>query len=196
MKRLFIYTSTAILSLALFACNTNTAKNDLARNEVVEQQPQKPEPPEILVPEGYDLYKSPNLMNGWKLNFLHPEHASVEGKGNQLTIRYTGEDNSFYGGLTDGFIVSMTISTDEALEQRIENNTPEKMGDYEVYSYRALNSIGSAQVDHYLIQLTKAGDSQPVYADFSMAIKGDSEKEYKALIEEIFESMSWTKTRV
>ena len=149
-----------------------------------------------LAPEGYDLYKSPNLMNGWKLNFLHPEHASVEGKGNQLTIRYTGEDNSFYGGLTDGFIVSMTMSTDEALKQRIENNTPEKMGDYEVYSYRALNSIGSAQVEHYLIQLTEAGDSQPVYAVFSMAVKGDSEKEYKALIKEIFESMSWTKTKI
>ena len=90
----------------------------------------------------------------------------------------------------------MTMSNDEALEQKIENNTPEKMGEYEVYSYRALNSIGSAQVDHYLIQLNASGDSQPVYADFSMAVKGDSDAEYKAMIQEIFESMTWLQETV
>ena len=195
MKRLFIYTSTALLSLAVFACNSTSSKKDLAENKVVEQV-KKPEPPEIVVPEGFELYKSANLMDGWQLNFLHPERASVEGAGNQLTIRYSGDDNSFYGGLTDGFIVSMTMSNDEALQKKIENSTPEVIGEYEVYSYRAMNSIGSAQVDHYLIQLTEAGDSQPVYADFSMAVKGDSEKEYNALIKEIFESMSWIKTTV
>jgi len=195
MKRLFIYTSAALLSLAVFACNSTSSKKDLAENKVVEQV-KKPEPPEIVVPEGFELYKSANLMDGWQLNFLHPERASVEGAGNQLTIRYSGDDNSFYGGLTDGFIVSMTMSNDEALQKKIENNTPEVIGEYEVYSYRAMNSIGSAQVDHYLIQLTEAGDSQPVYADFSMAVKGDSEKEYNALIKEIFESMSWIKTTV
>ena len=195
MKRLFIYTSTALLSLAVFACNSTSSKKDLAENKVVEQV-KKPEPPEIVVPEGFELYKSANLMDGWQLNFLHPERASVEGAGNQLTIRYSGDDNSFYGGLTDGFIVSMTMSNDEALQKKIENSTPEVIGEYEVYSYRAMNSIGSAQVEHYLIQLTEAGDSQPVYADFSMAVKGDSEKEYKVLIKEIFESMSWIKTTV
>ena len=195
MKRLFIYTSAALLSLAVFACNSTSSKKDLAENKVVEQV-KKPEPPEIVVPEGFELYKSANLMDGWQLNFLHPERASVEGAGNQLTIRYSGDDNSFYGGLTDGFIVSMTMSNDEALQKKIENSTPEVIGEYEVYSYRAMNSIGSAQVDHYLIQLTEAGDSQPVYADFSMAVKGDSEKEYNALIKEIFESMSWIKTTV
>ena len=197
MKRLLIYTGTAIFSLAILACNTQTTKKDLAENKPAETELTKPQPPaEEVVPEGYEVYKSPSLMKGWKLSFLHPERASVEGSGTQMIIRYTGEDNSFYGGLTDGFIVSMTMSNDEALEQKIENNIPEKMGEYEVYSYRALNSIGSAQVDHYLIQLNASGDSQPVYADFSMAVKGDSDAEYKAMIQEIFESMTWSQETV
>ncbi|MFD2828801.1 hypothetical protein ACFSYG_20145 [Leeuwenhoekiella polynyae] len=193
MKRLVVYTSSVLLTLAITACNTDAKKQDLAETKT-EVKLEKPQPPEEIIPEGYELYKSSKLLNDWKVSLLHPDRASVDATGTQLSIKYSGEDNSFYGGLTDGFIMSMTMMNNEDSEKHINNNTPEKMGDYDVYKYQAPNSIGSAQVDHYLVKITPENDSEAVYADFATAVKGKSTSEYETMIKEIFKSMKWYKT--
>lgn len=192
MKRLFLYTSSALLTLAITACNTDAKKQDLAQTKT-EVKLEKPQPPEEVIPEGYKLYKSSTLINDWKVSLLHPDRASVDASGSQLSVKYSGEDNSFYGGLTDGFIMNMTMLNNSDSEKHIKNNTPEKIGDYDVYTYQAPNSIGTAQVDHYLIRITPEDETEAVYADFATAIKGKLSSEYETMIEKIFESMTWTK---
>ena len=127
------------------------------------------------------------------MSLLHPDRASVDASGSQLSVKYSGEDNSFYGGLTDGFIMNMTMLNNSDSEKHMKNNTPEKIGDYDVYTYQAPNSIGTAQVDHYLIRITPEDETEAVYADFATAIKGKLSSEYETMIEKIFESMTWTK---
>lgn len=193
MKKLILYTGLS-LSLAFFtACGEQTSKNDLAENEQ-NIEIEKPEAPvEETVPEGYEMYKSPNLNDQWKLSFIHPERASVDAAGNGLTVKYSGEDNSFYGGLTDGFIMNMTWMNAEEAQKHIGSKAPEEAGDYNLYRYKAPNSIGSAQVDHILVEIEEPADteSEGVYVDFATSVRGKTQSEYQAMIDEIVESMKW-----
>lgn len=191
MRKLILYTGIS-LSLAFFtACDQNESQKDLAENKS-EIPVEKPEPPaEELIPEGYELYKSPKMNGQWNLSFLHPERASVEAAGNGLTIKYSGEDNSFYGGLTDGFIMNMTWMDTEEATRHLNTKNAEEMGNYTVYRYKAPNSIGSAQVDHILVPIEESTKGEASYVDFATSVRGKSQAEYNAMIVAILESMQW-----
>lgn len=191
MRKLILYTGIS-LSLAFFtACDEKESKKDLAENKT-ETKIEKPEPPvEEIIPEGYEVYKSPKMNEQWNLSFMHPDRASVEAAGNGLTIKYSGEDNSFYGGLTDGFIMNMTWMNAEEANTHIIAKNSEEMGDYTVYRYKAPNSIGSAQVDHILVPIKESPDTETAYVDFATSVRGKSKAAYNDMITDILESMRW-----
>lgn len=192
MKRLFLYTTSAVLGLSIAACNTDVKNTDVAENTQTEVKIEKPEPPALVVPEGYELYKSGTLNKEWKLTMIHPEKASVDVVGNQLMVKYSGENNSFYGGLTDGFNMTVSIVNNEDSQKHIKSSTPELIGNYEMFKYSAPNSLG-LQVEHYLVKITNDEEAEDTYIDVALAVKGDDSKAYKAMIHDILETMEWEK---
>ncbi|MFI8378799.1 hypothetical protein [Leeuwenhoekiella sp. NPDC079379] len=195
MKRLFLYTTTAILGLSLAACNTDVKKNDVAANTENKVELEKPVPPAVVIPEGYKLYKSGALNKEWKLSMIYPEKASVDVVGNQVMVKYSGEDNSFYGGLTDGFNMTVSIVNNEDSQKYIQNTTPELIGNYEMFKYKAPNSLGM-QVDHYLVKINTEDETESAYVDVALAVKGKDSKEYNTMILDILETMQWEKAAV
>ena len=189
MKRLFLYTTTALLAVSIFACTSSDKKQDLAEN-TKEVKTEKPEPPAAVVPEGYEIYKSGTLNKEWKLTLVYPEKASVDVIGSQVMIKYSGEDNSFYGGLTDGFNMTMTIVNNEDSQKSIANTTPQVIGNYEMYKFKSANSLG-LQVDHYLVNLNTEDTTSTNFVDIALAVKGDKSADYDAMIVDILENMQW-----